>query len=1023
MSGPAKRKTTPPRQPPPPRAAWFSRQRLLGAFVVLFATVMLVLGMRHPVDDNNRTALQQAKTVRAKLQTARAHLTASRWKQAGEAAAEILATDPAHAAACLIAGEAASRQERFQEALEHYAKISPSRGEEFLSATVASAEIHRLAGSLDRAETLYRGALNVQPEHILVFDRLAVLLKLTGRHEEAKPFLLRLVARGACGVQHLQFLADPLRPLQSSEYLERSLHSVPEQVFPWLGIAAIQLSRGESNQAEQVLVKLRRERPQHPEIEAAYGRCLWELRDLKGLDQWQAEFSDSTLEHPDVWYVTGLLYEARERSKEAGGCFLECLRRDPDHREALHRAGRVLQKLGHSDDAGLLLKRSQLLNDLAAMAGRISMDSPDAEVCRRMVELLELLERDWEAFAWTAVAGRQSSEPEWVQSAVQRLEPKLRISDPFRRREAHPGFAALLGRFPVPERRPSNRTETASEAKIAARSAEISFVDETLQAGIDFTYFEDPDPETEGRRMHEFTGGGVAVLDFDLDGWPDLYFTQGSELTKKTPSKIHLDQLFRNLGTGRFLNVTANAGLIESDFSQGVSAGDFNNDGFPDLYVASFGENHLFENKGDGTYSAVSRESLPSSRQWTTSCAIADLNLDGIPDLYDVNYVDGPDVLERRCRTPVGMRVCVPSAFEAAPDRLCLGNGDGTFRDVSQTSGIGLSGGKGLGLLIGNLSDGSPVDVFVANDTDANFLFSLQSSRGLVPAFTESAITAGLAFSYEGRAQACMGVAAADFDNNGQLDLFVTNYFNESNALYLSRTSGFFEDECRAAGLHLPSLAMLGFGTQAMDVDLDGWVDLVVANGDLDDFSHESRSFQMRPQLFLNRGQARFEEWSRGEQADYFSNGSAYRGRGLARLDWNRDGLPDFVVSNLDEPSRLITNRTTTRNHFLVLKFVGRESSRDAIGVQVRIHAQSESEPPHCAWLTAGDGYQASNERRLFIGLGNEPRQLVLEVLWPSGNRAIYTSVVPDQVWICIEGRASLVKLEAGMADAKVVTD
>lgn len=925
------------------------------------------------------------------LSTARVRLAARRWDDARRIAEQILQREPDDPAALLIAGEAATRLEQFSDALKYYAGVSPAHPEQYLLAIRTAAEIHRVHGSLDEAEKLFRTALQLTPDDPPTLTHLATLLMLTARPGAARPVLLRLLEIGAAGPQQLQWLADSERPAKAAGYLERSLEISPDQVFPRLGLANLLRLRGETAAAEALLSALRQRMPQQPEIEGTYARCLLEQERFSDLATWWSELSDHARNGADNWSIAGVVCESRQQPREACRCYLECLQRNPDHREASHRAGRLLLGLEQAELAQSLLQRAETLAEIARLAGTIEPSAPQPEVCQSLSGLLEELGRNWEALAWADQAARRGADPEWIRSTAGRLSSKVR-QESGNVRESLPGLGQFKFDFPLPDFTPT----VPVDVPIATASPQkLSFVDEAAAVGIDFTYFEDPDPATEGRRMREFTGGGVAAFDYDGDGWVDLYFTQGAELTPgRPPTTVYRDQLYRNLGGERFENVTARTGVVEDRFSGGVAAGDFNNDGFPDLYVANIGPNRLFENRGDGTFAEVTAPALPDSDQWTTSCAIADLNLDGIPDLFDVNYLEGNGLHELICQTSAGPRVCMPLAFAAAKDRLCLGVGDGTFRDLTEAAGLGLPDGNGLGLLIGPLTDASRADVFVANDMTANFLLRPRERTG-APRYEDVAASAGVAFSHEGKSQACMGVAAADFDGNGRLDLFVTNYFNEPNALYLAQSGGLFEDQCPRAGLRQPSLPMLGFGTQAIDVDLDGWPDLVVANGDLDDFSHESREFRMRPQLFRNRGAARFAEWLTAPAGDYFAANSVHRGRGLATLDWNRDGRQDFVVSHLDEPSALVTNRSESTGSFINIQLVGTVSSRDGIGAQVQM-THEQTGRAQTVWLTGGDGYQASNSRTLHVGLGKEAGLITLEVRWPAGGTTNVRGVERD---------------------------
>ncbi|MGC1275840.1 MAG: CRTAC1 family protein [Planctomycetaceae bacterium] len=561
----------------------------------------------------------------------------------------------------------------------------------------------------------------------------------------------------------------------------------------------------------------------------------------------------------------------------------------------------------------------------------------------------------------------------------------------------------------APLKRPeATDVERRTETPDAPIDSPIRF--DVADVGIDFRYFNSADPTTPGARMFEFTGGGVGVLDYDLDGRPDLHFTQGCRWPPDPAQREHLDRLYRNLGD-RYVDATDAAGIVEPGFSQGLACGDFDGDGFSDLYIANIGPNRLFRNNGDGTFNDVTTTSLISegtrAEAWTTSVALADLNSDGLPELFDVNYVEGHDVFDRICDHEGFPRICSPTLFEAQPDRLLLNRGDGRFTDVTAIAGIDGSEGTGLGIAIADFHGTGRLSLFVANDARNNhFYLNETQDPGGLPRFAEQAMRNGLAFDREGRAQACMGVAVGDGDGDGRIDLFVTNYVEESNTLYVQHDGRLFADDSSRAGLSKPSIPMLGFGTQFLDADLDGWEDLVVVNGHVDDFTHQGYDHLMRPQLFRNLG-GRFVELSGDAAGAYFQQNRL--GRGLARLDWNGDGRDEFVVSHLDDQASLLSNSSASVGKSLKFHLRATHSARDAVGATVIAEAGRKR---LVRQLTAGDGYQASNEPALVFGLGDDEVVDRVTIRWPSGETSGFQHVATGSTWLAIEGRRRLLRLQ-----------
>lgn len=928
---------------------------------------------------------------------------------------------PDQVAGLVSAAEEAARDGDTAAALELFLRVPQSAGETWVAARFAAADLLRQPGRLDESILLLEETVRLSPESHAVRGRLATYYKLTGRSLAAWRESRVLAEAGAVpgGIQpnQLLWLANPERFVQSGDLLPVAVRHDPRSLSGRLGLAARAWSKGDPSAALEELSWVAGVVEKDPDGLALQGAVLRERGDASPLAGWLEQLPPlAQLEHPEIWRVLGEICEDRGATDAALRAYLECVSRHPDHRVGCHKGGRLLVARGMRVEGTALLRRAEQLRELAAVTDRMRPEAPDTLNIVELAERLVELDRPREAALWLTFA-----RPEGDGEPARRITRlRARLEGVEGTTEVLPVARQIRERFPLPDVARLRGSIVAPATKpIANDQPRPTFVDEAAAVGIDFTYREGRDAKIEGRRMPEFTGGGVAVLDYDLDGSPDLCFTQGGDVPVSLSAAIVVpvdapgDRLFAGGAGGSFRDITGAARFDEPLYSQGVAAGDVNNDGFPDLYVANFGPNRLFLNRGDGTF-ARSDDPVFEASSWSTSVAIADLNGDGHPDLFDVNYVQGPEVATLRCPTAGGPRVCAPRVFDAADDRVLLSRGDGTFQDVSASANIHPPGGKGLGLLIGPLREAEPtgenvrpLEVFVANDTEANFLLVPgDSTRDLV--YDDLAITTGSAYGADGRAQACMGVASGDFDADGRLDLFVTNYFNEPNALYLGRTGGLFEDRASAAGLSGPSLPMLGFGTQALDVDLDGDLDLVVANGDLDDFLFEGREFRMRPQLFLNDGRGRFEEHRDAAQGDYFARLSAHRGRGLARLDWNRDGLPDFAVSHLDEPSALVTNRTTLpedKRGWIGLRIVATTGARDATGATVELLDETTGQRITRAWWTAGDGYQASNERRLVLGVGEQRGPFRVEVRFVNGRSATHTGIRPASDLLVIEGR------------------
>ncbi|HEU5432511.1 MAG TPA: CRTAC1 family protein [Thermomicrobiales bacterium] len=369
--------------------------------------------------------------------------------------------------------------------------------------------------------------------------------------------------------------------------------------------------------------------------------------------------------------------------------------------------------------------------------------------------------------------------------------------------------------------------------------------------------------------------------------------------------------------------------------------------------------------------------------------------------------MQGAGVYEITCPYDGREHSCAPTVFEPQPDRFYLNLGDGRFADQTAAAGLVAAGGNGLGAVAGDFDGSGRLSLFVSNDQNANFCFFNETAAlGEAPRFAERGVLSGLAYDADGKALACMGIAAGDVNEDGRLDLYVTNFFEESNTLYLQLEGGMFVDATGSSGLQQPSYRMLGFGAQFLDADLDGRLDLVVTNGPVEDLSDRQVPYRMRPQYFRGLGGGRFQELPAADLGEFFQG--EYLGRSLARIDFNRDGREDFVVSHLKAPAALVCNTSQETGHFLAVQLRGVQSSRDAVGARVTIELGGRSQT---AWLLGGDGYQASNQRQLVFGLGADARVAKLNIRWPSGLVQEFADLAADQELVFVEGSPRITHL------------
>ena len=532
------------------------------------------------------------------------------------------------------------------------------------------------------------------------------------------------------------------------------------------------------------------------------------------------------------------------------------------------------------------------------------------------------------------------------------------------------------------------------------------FVDVAAKAGI---LVRNVNGSDEGKRyIIEATGSGVAILDYDRDGWPDIFLVNGTTLDPATNTKTKpTSHLFHNNHDGTFTDVTQKAGLALTAWGQGACVGDYDNDGYDDLYVTAYGKNHLFHNQGNGTFKEVSEQSgtTGTGKEWGTGCAFIDYDRDGKLDLVVANYVHfdlastpkpgaGPGCMWK------GVAVmCGPRGLPYAPNILYHNVGNGKFEDVSKPSGIEHTNGHycfSVTTLDYN-EDGWP-DIYVACDSTPSILYRNNHDG----TFTDVAANSGAAFNEDGREQAGMGSTAADYNADGHLDLFKTNFSDDTSTLYRANADGTFTDETHPASLAINTDA-LGWGAMFADVDNDGYPDLLVANGHVYPEVDSARlgSFFREPRfLYYNLGNGKFKDISKTSGPAFADPRS---GRGLATADLFNDGRIEAVINNLSDTPMLLVNLATNQNHWLGLHLIGTTSNRSAVGARVTLRSAKR------IWVDevrSGSSYNSSSDLRLHFGLGAETHLDSMQVRWPNGATELFPPpTAVDRILDLTEGK------------------
>lgn len=955
---------------------------------------------------------------------------------------EAIGVDAERADAYLLAAECARARAGYSDAIDDLQNVldrstKRKHSEQWLSAAMLKADIlHYNLADFEEAEQVYQSILTVDENSIFANAGYARLLGLCGCRRAAIPLVMKLIKQNAAG-DLLVLMSREEGAISDPDLIERAVSANPDSALPWVAKANVAiLTLDHLAAAKHLRTAIKKQESAF--LNGRLGRQLLLANQQSQLKQWIESAGSSQGWAAETWMVMGQLAEQSGNIEAAVRCYWESLQRWPETLEVTSRMVTCLQLLNRSNDADVFRKRAASLTALqeAQKAAIMSSSPPTPDALLKLIQGYAECGRFAEAVAWGQASVQNFPTNAGLGEEFNRIQQQVvrpldQLTDPTFNVAADVDYSNFA--IPTAIQAVADLGRNLADKPTSAKL--IRFQKQTNDVGFDFTYFNGCGPKSN--RTFGFTGGGLGVFDLDADAWPDLICTQGVQWIEdadfvKTPESAKAgDTVFRNrAGQSLAALPTELTFSNEADFGQGVAVGDVNEDGFQDLYVANAQANRLLINNGDGTFSDI-RDSTGLKSQnsdqptlansWTTSCMIADVNGDQLPDLYDVNYLAGDDVFTRICQQQDGQSImCGPEAFAGASDRILLNDGQGRFVDATQQFLQPAADGKGLGIVAFSDATGR-MNLFVANDTVPNHLFVPQNTPApettvgqkttahdlaIIASMMDEALVRGVAVNADGKSEACMGIAVSDFDDDQRMDIVVTNFLHETNTLYHSITDELLQDQTRSLGLREGTLPILSFGTQFLDANNDGLQELFFGNGYTQDLPGNEIPYAMQSQLFGWNGE-QFQQLPADSVGDWGQQ--KFVARSVTRWDWNADGLADLAVGLLHEPSFLLTNQSDDSGETgLTLKLVATGSARDAIGATVMATVDGRTQT---AQVTAGDGYQCSNERIVWLSGRGQAELPILKIRWPSGHEQTFLDIPAAGHWVAVEGRGQLSRI------------
>ncbi|MFO0978747.1 MAG: FG-GAP-like repeat-containing protein [Planctomycetaceae bacterium] len=926
----------------------------LAAAVILLAVMLAIFRRNDDRQPENELEIQSLLTLAQKAKDKGDPKKAAQWY------AEVAALTSQHPEAFEFLALYELDQENWKQA-EHYASfLSESEPRYKAVGRYVEGRIKLQNNSAAEAEEKFREATSLDPSASPAGRDLAVLLAMQFRETDLRKLLAELQKTRGLSLDELVMRLLAGREIigreQALPAVQNYLRTNSADTHSRLAVARYLVLSGATEEAISVLGQ-RNENDSQSEL---LRQCLLaesSQRKIEGAREPQKQ----TLTSEDP--VEAWLLAARQASEEGNwGQAAEIYRylagQHPYSTAIRHLFAVSLDRIGQSEAASMQHRSTSDLDELEQLAYR--MQRPQAKdpemavpVVERIIHLLESLERPQDALDWLSVLSQLQPAHSQIPAMQARLRQQLE-----RKTTEPPSLlvAEVTFRGRLPE---SKAQQTASDTE--ANEEEWLLTDKAADWELQFSYH---NGQSQFKRILETIGGGCAVLDVDNDLWPDLFFPQGQRAASgNSPGEtgpdniapVLTDQLFRNLRGTRLREITFAAGTQDTAHSFAAAIGDFDVDGFDDILVTNLGSCRLLRGNGDGTFDDATPPPMKAQNACSSGACFVDLNGDGLPEIFVLNYVADWD---RRCLNSTGSyATCDPRECRSTTNHLYQNNGDMSFIDVSEDSGLSNVPGRALGVVSADFSgDGKP-DIFVANDGLPNSLFVQKDDEAKI-VLQDIAATAGVAVDDQGRAMAGMGIAWSDFDHNGFGDLFVTNFYREMNTLYSGLEGGLFVNQTKSSELGESSLQYLGFGTQAIDINNDGHDDIVVLNGDIDDYSASGRRWKMPALVYRNLGNGVFQNRSQHCGADLQK---PIIGRGLTRVDINRDGRSDLVAVRHDGNAMLLANETNAPAPVARVFYSHRHQYQGPIAIP---GSQGSN---HFQATPTGDGFAAANERLLVI--------------------------------------------------------